>query len=409
MSNQDVSLNILVEGTQVGSVDLYGTDDRIQTIELFNDFSENTAVQVLLDGATEGTNVQLDYVNFATDFNAQIAAEEMATGFNLGQMFESTQHTPNLANAMPKIDAYYASGYRNVRIPVTWTEDVQGDTLVMDRDTGVVNRNHVRLAELMDVVDYALAKPGMYVVINMHHEYTVKSEDKFQVVEQIWEDNADIFAKRSHRLLFEILNEPHQGPNNDPMEPAKLRNMTELAYNKIRAANSNRIIIIGGNQWFGAHEMAQTWPNLDQVGGGNDAFIMSTFHHYDPWEFNGASNKTFAWTGSTISNPMQTMEAWSQSVGNNMPIYIGEWGNSWGQYLQADGCNNIKSWYNDFSSEHAENRPITAPTAVWDDGGWFQIWNHGTNDWGSKLFQCVTGECMPESFERNNAACSATL
>jgi hypothetical protein len=229
------------------------------------------------------------------------------------------------------------------------------------------------------------------------------------VVEQIWEDNADIFAKRSHRLLFEILNEPHQGPNNDPMEPAKLRNMTELAYNKIRAANSNRIIIIGGNQWFGAHEMAQTWPNLDQVGGGNDAFIMSTFHHYDPWEFNGASNKTFAWTGSTISNPMQTMEAWNQSVGNNMPIYIGEWGNSWGQYLQADGCNNIKSWYNDFSSEHAENRPITAPTAVWDDGGWFQIWNHGTNDWGSKLFQCVTGECMPESFERNNAACSATL
>ena len=105
---------------------------------------------------------------------------------------------------------------------------------------------------------------------------------------------------------------------------------------------------------------------------------------------------------------MQTMEAWSNSVGNGMPIYIGEWGNSWNQYLNSDACNNIRSWYNDFSTVHAEQRPITAPTAVWDDGGWFKIWDHASNDWGSSLFQCITGECLPETFERFNDACTDT-
>ncbi|MBF7074153.1 glycoside hydrolase family 5 protein [Glaciecola sp. MH2013] len=408
-SNEDTSLSLLVEGSEIGSVDLYATGQYKQSIEFFYDFAADTAVQVVLNSATEATSVSLDYVDFVTDFTAEIAAQEMGAGFNLGQMFESNQHEPSLANAAPKIDAYYKSGYRNVRIPITWTETIQGNTLVEDTDTGVVDRDHPRLLEIMKVVDYALAKPGMYVVINMHHESTLKAEDKYQVLEQIWADNADIFADRSHRLIFEILNEPHQGPNNDPMEPEKVRRMSELAYNKIRAKNSRRIIIIGGNQWFGAHEMAITWPNLDQVGSGQDAYLMATFHHYDPWEFNGASDKTFAWNAQTITTPMQTMESWSTSVGNNMPIYIGEWGNSWGQYLRADGCNNIKSWYNDFNSAHASNRPITAPTAVWDDGGWFQIWNHSTNDWGSELFQCITGNCMPANFERNNSACSDTL
>ena len=57
-------------------------------------------------------------------------------GVNLGQMFENTQHTPTLDEARGKIDAYYARGFRNLRIPVTWTEEVDGSLLVHDPSVG---------------------------------------------------------------------------------------------------------------------------------------------------------------------------------------------------------------------------------------------------------------------------------
>ena len=50
---------------------------------------------------------------------AKTAVAAMGNGFNLGQMFESTQHPPTLAAASAKIDAYYAKGFRVVRVPVT--------------------------------------------------------------------------------------------------------------------------------------------------------------------------------------------------------------------------------------------------------------------------------------------------
>jgi hypothetical protein len=57
---------------------------------------------------------------------AQEAAAGMGKGYNLGQMFESTQHPRTLAKASAKIDAYYERGFRNVRIPITWTENEAG-------------------------------------------------------------------------------------------------------------------------------------------------------------------------------------------------------------------------------------------------------------------------------------------
>src|SRR5690606_27410258 len=140
--------------------------------------------------------------------------------------------------------------------------------LVEDAATGVVNRQHARLQVIESVVDYALTKPGLFVIINAHHEATLKTESRASVLEQLWQDIADIFADRDHRLLFEILNEPHR-EDGTAMPAADLRDMTGLAYDQIRAVDSERIILFGGNQWFGAHEVPAVWTNLDEVGGGN--------------------------------------------------------------------------------------------------------------------------------------------
>src|SRR5690606_921691 len=103
------------------------------------------------DGGTGGST--------ATGLTAQQAAAAMGRGVNLGQMFESTQHPRTLQAATAKIDAYYARGFRNVRIPITWTEPVGGDLLVVDAAVGNVDRSQPRLAVIESVIDHALSYP----------------------------------------------------------------------------------------------------------------------------------------------------------------------------------------------------------------------------------------------------------
>ncbi|MFT7560186.1 MAG: endoglucanase [Flavobacteriales bacterium] len=335
--------------------------------------------------------------------SAQYAVAQMGKGVNLGQMFESDQHPPTMEKAVPKIDAYYDRGFRNIRIPVTWTEKI-ADVYMANPDTGRVHRDGDRLGVLKEVIDYALSKPGMYVVLNAHHEKRLKDENRAAVLEQLWHDISDIFKERDHRLIFEILNEPHL-TSTDPMLPENLRKMTELAYKNIRIDDKNRLIAIGGNQWFAAGEMAKTWPNLDQVGGGKDSHLMATFHHYDPWEFSGDSQGDYAdkWTDENISEPMDTMIEWSKTIGNNMPIFIGEWGVGWGSRYGEMRCNNIRLWYSKFDKEYASKKGIA--TVLWDDGGWFKVFDHNTNSFNNNLAECIDGECEIEGKERYNEGC----
>lgn len=336
--------------------------------------------------------------------SAKAAAAAMGKGFNIGQMFESTQHPPTLASASAKIDAYYAKGFRTVRIPVTWTEATNGDALVGDPAVGDVNRTHPRLQVISQVVDYALSKPDMYVILNAHHEKALKTQSRTAVLQRLWADIADIFAERDHRLLFEILNEPHRD-DDSAMPAADLRRMTAAAYAEIRAADAARIVVIGGNRYFAASEVPAVWTDLEGVGGGEDPYVMATFHHYDPWTFCGDNQGSYddAWTDSNLSAPMDTMQRWADTVGKGMPVFIGEWGVGWGSRYTAFDCNNIRSWYEKMDHEFAQLRGM--PTVVWDDGGWFKIYDHDTKAFANDLSDCISGTCDWSGTERFNAGC----
>jgi endoglucanase len=232
----------------------------------------------------------------------------------------------------------------------------------------------------------------------------LKTQGRAAVLERLWSDISDIFAKRDYRLIFEILNEPHRD-DDSAMPAADLRSMTAKAYAKIRAVDAARIAVIGGNQWFGAAEIPAVWTDLSGVGGGDDPYLMATFHHYNPWTFCGDNQGTYddAWTDANISSPMETMLAWSKSVGKGMPIFIGEWGVGWGSRYDALTCNNIRSWYQKLPSEFADKRGM--PTVVWDDGGWFKIYDHASNTFTNDLADCISGTCAWEGAERFNAGC----
>lgn len=324
------------------------------------------------------------------------AAEDMGAGVNLGNTFEGNQNPSTFASSKPKIDAYYAKGFRNLRIPITWTEAVDGDRLA-DPLTGAVDRENPRLAEIIQTVDYALSLEGMHVVINAHHEYGLKdnSATRSAVLERIWQDVADLLGDRSPRLIFQLLNEPHatDAKSNAPMPGVDLRLMSGKAYAKIRAVNPQRIIIIGGDQWFGPHELARAWPNLDAVGGGEDNYVMASFHHYQPWEFSGQDgDHAMDWTASMMQASFTTASAWANGIGGGMPLYVSEWGVGWQNQRPVMTCNNIRKWYQEMHYTEAASRNY--PTAVWDDGGWFKIFSHATESFDNDLVDCIiTGAC----------------
>jgi len=345
-----------------------------------------------------------DLIPVGEDPTALEAAQAMGRGVNLGQIFESTQHPRTLEAASAKIDAYYERGFRTLRIPITWTEAVDGNLLVTDATTGEVNREHPRLAVIESVVDYALSKPGLFVIINAHHEVALKTESRSAVLERLWQDVADIFKDRGHRLLFELLNEPHR-EDSSAMPAADLRQMIGLAYDQVRAVDTKRIVLFGGNQWFAASEVPTVWTSLDEVGGGADQYLMATFHHYDPWTFCGDNQGTYddAWTDANQSGPMDTMADWASTVGGGIPVFIGEWGVGWGSVYSTLTCNNIRQWYTTFHSQHATAHGF--PTAVWDDGGWFKIFDHGSGAFDNNLIDCIEGSCEWDGTERMNDGC----
>lgn len=330
------------------------------------------------------------------------AATDMGAGFNLGNMFEGEQNASTFATAKPKIDAYYAKGFRNVRIPITWTENIDGSRLA-NQMTGVVDRNHVRLAQIQQTVDYALSLPGMHVVINAHHEYGLKDNNRAAVLERLWQDIVDIFGNRNTRLMFQLLNEPHLS-DGSAMPVANIRAMSGRAYQKIRAVNPQRIVMIGGNQWFGSYELGNVWYDLSPVGNGNDPYMMASHHHYEPFTFSGQDgNHAMGWTTATIADPLTRVKNWADSVGKGMPVYVSEWGVGWAKNKPTMTCNNIRLWYQQMHSLEARSRNY--PTAVWDDGGWFQIFSHATNSFNNNLADCITGQCAWDGNTRINAGC----
>jgi len=323
-----------------------------------------------------------------TTNTARDTVTAMGKGFNLGNMFDKNSNT-TFAQTKAKIDAYYAKGFRNVRVPITWTEPIDG-SLLADPATGIVNTSNTRLGIIKQTVDYALSLSGMYVVINAHHEVGLKDNNRDWVLERLWLDIATIFSARNNHLLFEILNEPHLSSGAE-MPAASLRTMTKKAYNKIRTVSLSRVVIIGGNQWFKDFEVPNVWTTLDGLGNGNDAYIAATFHHYIPWSFCGNDQGDFtdAWTYKDQYTPMDVMNNWANTVGNGMPVYIGEWGVAWGSRYTVMNCNNIRKWYTSMHVTHAASR--NQATAVWDDGGWFKIWNGSA--WDNNLIDCIGGSC----------------
>ena len=166
--------------------------------------------------------------------------------------------------------AIAAVGFETVRLPVRFSNHAQAsapytiDAAFMDR--------------VEHVVDTARAA-GLRVILDLHHyddpqgSIFTDPAGETERLAALWRQIGERFKDKDDMVWFELLNEPH-----DRITHANLLSVLEPALDEVRATNPTRPVVIGGEFWSGI-------DSLDDLPLPDDAYLVATFHYYDPFAF----------------------------------------------------------------------------------------------------------------------------
>lgn len=320
-------------------------------------------------------------LSFATmrNMTTQEIVIDMGLGINLGNTFEAvivcnagdngcrdwvssmptletTWGSPQITQEM--IRGYKAAGFNTVRVPVAWSNNMEGYSPFDDppRLNSALNYtiDPTLMTRVTQVVDWILAE-DMYAIVNIHYDggwwnfFPTDSTEAMRKFTRIWEQVASNFRTRGDRLVFASLNEEGgwssiwniHGATRDDMA-AKAR-----SYNLLHAINQQFVNVVrasGGNngdrhlQVQGYHtDIDRTVDELFQMPTDprrGDPRIALSVHYYDPFGFTHlAQDEDWEPFRPTWGTPEEVAHLNSQMdklvdrfVNNGVPIIIGEYG-----------------------------------------------------------------------------------
>lgn len=319
-----------------------------------------------------------------SDGTAAELLESIALGWNLGNSLDVPEGetawgnpvvTPNLLAAVK------AAGFGLVRIPVTWSLSIgAGPEYTIDP---------ARLARVNEVVGYA-QNAGLVAIINLHHdgadeydgvEWLTLNDAAGNVTEannsavrakfeRVWVQIADYFKDHDHGLLFESMNEIHDGYDApDPVYYDIINDLNQVFVDVVRASGGNNatrhLVVPGYNTNIDYTLEGFELPN-DPASG----HLILSVHYYDPWDYAGAA-KTNTWGASSPGR-----DSWGQEdhvvakfdalkatyVDQGIPVIIGEYG-----AVHQTGFEDYRRYYMEYVTKVACDRGILP--VYWDNGG----------------------------------------
>ncbi len=255
-------------------------------------------------------------------------------------------------------DAVAASGFRAVRVPVTWW-------LHMDENRNI---KEPWMARVEEVVNYGL-KAGLYVILNVHHDTgdggwlsadLPNIDDKCEKFGHLWTQIATRFEKYDHKLLFEGYNEMLDQENSwvEPVEGGyeAVNILAQKFVDTVRATGGNNLrrnLIVNTYGGGGSKTRldAMRLPS-DQIAG----HILLQVHNYTPAAFSNLDGNIDdenlpAWTKefeSMLGEELELLIDFSNTYG--VPVVIGECG----AYEKIDEAERAK--FGEFITTYAKNR-----------------------------------------------------
>lgn len=282
-------------------------------------------------------------------------AKSMAPGWNLGNQFDAYNNgvAAETAWGNPKATAQLFSklkeyGFNSVRIPVTWLGHI-GKAPEYTIDS-------VWLDRIAEVVGYA-EDAGLKAIINIHHdgadgknwldpkgaaEDPAKHEAIKQQLKAMWTQIANRFADKGDFLIFESLNEIHDGGwgwgdnRKDGGKQYKVLNEWNQAFvDAVRATggkNADRFLGLPGYCTNPDLTVSHFVKPHDSA---TDRQLVAV-HFYDPntfaieakfteWGHTGTKGKKETWGDEdNVRNVFQKLH--DKFIANGTGLYIGEWG-----------------------------------------------------------------------------------
>lgn len=356
-------------------------------------------------------------------------AKELGLGWNLGNQLDA--HVNEVADetswgngkaTQETLNKVKAAGFTSVRIPITWLGKV-GVAPNYTIDAAWMNR-----AE--EVVGYA-EKAGLKAVINIHHDgHRIINEDGsaerhwLDIVEAskdaaandaikarikaMWTQIAERFKDKGDFLIFEGLNEIHDGrwgSGNNLTDGGKqyaiLNDWQQVFVDAVRATGGNNATRYLGISGYSTSPNL-TMKHLKLPADPAPNRLLVSVHYYDPatfaledkfseWGHTGASGKKEAWGDE---NHLKEIFAALRTtyVDKGIPVYIGEMGCV---HRSASRSESFRKYYLEYVCKAA--RTYGMAVFYWDNG------NGGSGRECSGLINHATGDYVNNGKDIINA------
>ena len=319
--------------------------------------------------------------------------KDIKVGWNLGNSLECYNTSKeglntetgwgNPRTTVELIKSVKAAGFNAIRVPVTWGEHMDGDTIQKEW-----------LNRVKEVVDY-IYDNDMYVIINMHHDDYIwfnPTEEEYDGdsvrYKKIWEQVSEYFKDYGDRLIFEGMNEARTiGSANEWMggtaaERAVVNRYVQDFVDTVRASggnNTERSLIISA---YGAcaEEVA-----MNDVIVPDDKNLIVSIHYYAPWRFASGEITTFGDAErSELDAKFDSMK--KKFIDKGTPLIIAEFG------CVGIADDSTRSEYYNYYISSAKKRGIRC--FVWDnniargDDG-YGILNRTSMEWNNTILEGI--------------------
>lgn len=326
--------------------------------------------------------------------SANEIVSEINVGWNLGNTLDSynTSKTGlatetgwgNPKTTKEMIQSVKNAGFNAIRIPITWGEHMNGDTIDSEW-----------LERAAEIVDYAYNE-GMFVIINMHHddyiwfeptdsEYSADSAK----LKAIWGQIAARFADYGDRLLFEGMNEPRTVGSTDEWmggtapERAVINKYEQDFVDTVRKSggnNAERSLIIT------SYAASAETSAINDVVVPNNGNIIVSIHYYAPWQFSDGTSTVFDEAGKSELDA-KFAELKKKFADKGTPVIIGEFG------CVNAAPENVRTEYYNYYIKSAMSQGIKC--FIWDNGistgdQSFGIFNRSSLSWNEAILKAIT-------------------